>query len=147
MVGRRVTSQILIESASICVAGSISVSRSQGVRTLGRTEEETAWLITVIGSRGVGGWIYIGESDSPRSILDRTAGAALLMTTRLAAGAVKLVGTEPKVMLTRSARKAAMLAGKTTLLQEAIKLHEEPPNTPTWHANCQRLRSGQPTWG
>ena len=128
-VGCRVTSQILIESVSMCVAQSIPVSRSQGVGTLDQTDEE--WLITAIGSRGVGGWDSVGESDSPRLFSGRTAGAALLMTTRLAAGAAKLVGTEPKAMSTGLARMAAMLAGKMTPLREAIELHEEPPNTPT----------------
>jgi hypothetical protein len=38
-----------------------------------------------------------------------------------------------------------MLSGKMTSLVKAIELHEEPWLTPTWRANCQMVRSGQPT--
>jgi hypothetical protein len=46
--------------------------------------------------------------------------------TRQTAGAVDVVGIEPKRMSTGLARKSAMLSGKMTLLIEAIELHEEP---------------------
>jgi hypothetical protein len=46
--------------------------------------------------------------------------------TRQAAGAVDVVGIEPKQMSTGFARKSAMLSGKVTPLVEAIELHEEP---------------------
>jgi hypothetical protein len=46
--------------------------------------------------------------------------------TRQAAGAVDVVGIEPKQMSTRLVRKSAMLSGKVTPLIEAIELHEEP---------------------
>jgi hypothetical protein len=46
--------------------------------------------------------------------------------TRQAAGAVDVVGIEPKQMSTGLARKSAMLSGKVPPLVEAIELHEEP---------------------
>jgi hypothetical protein len=50
---------------------------------------------------------------------------ALPLITRQAAGAVDVVGIEPKQMSTGLARMSAMLSGKMTLLVEAIELHEE----------------------
>jgi hypothetical protein len=46
--------------------------------------------------------------------------------TRHAAGAVDVVGIEPKQMSTGLARRSAILSGKVTSLVEAIQLHEEP---------------------
>jgi hypothetical protein len=46
--------------------------------------------------------------------------------TRKVAGAVDVVGIEPKQMSTGLARMSAMLSGKLTLLVEAIELHKEP---------------------
>jgi hypothetical protein len=46
--------------------------------------------------------------------------------TRQAAGAVDVVGIEPKQMSTGLARKSAMFSGKMTPLVKAIDLHEEP---------------------
>ena len=46
----------------------------------------------------------------------------MLMTTELAAGAVNPAGIEPKQMSTGLARKSAMLVGKTTPVDDAIKL-------------------------
>jgi hypothetical protein len=46
--------------------------------------------------------------------------------TRQAAGAVDVVGIEPKQMSTGLARNSAMPSEKTTPLVEAIELHEEP---------------------
>jgi hypothetical protein len=48
-------------------------------------------------------------------------------------------------MSTGLARMSAMLSGKMMPLVEAIELHEEPRLAPTWRANCQMVRSGQPT--
>ena len=47
---------------------------------------------------------------------------ALSMTTELAAGAVKSAGIEPKQMSTGLVRKSAMLAWKTTPVDDAIAL-------------------------
>jgi hypothetical protein len=47
-------------------------------------------------------------------------------------------------MSTGLARMSAMLSEKMTSLVEAIELHEEPRLPPTWCANCQMVRSGQP---
>jgi hypothetical protein len=47
-------------------------------------------------------------------------------------------------MSTRLVRLSAMLSEKMTSLVEAIELHEEPLFHPTWHANCQMVRSRQP---
>jgi N-acetylmuramic acid 6-phosphate (MurNAc-6-P) etherase len=96
-----------------------------------------------IRSRGVGGWVYASRSDLT-CWLEVTA---LPSMTRQAAGAVDSVGIELKQMSTGLARKSAMLSGKMTLLGGAIELHEEPWVPPTWHANCQRFRSRQPTGG
>jgi hypothetical protein len=48
-------------------------------------------------------------------------------------------------MSTGLVRMSAMLSGKMTPLVEAIELHEEPQLPPTWRANYQMVRSGQPT--
>jgi hypothetical protein len=40
-----------------------------------------------------------------------------------------------------------MLAGKITPRAEAIRSHEELSIPPTWRANCQMVRSAQPTGG
>jgi hypothetical protein len=48
-------------------------------------------------------------------------------------------------MSTELARMSTMLSGKMTPLVEAIELHEEPRLPPTRRANCQMVRSGQPT--
>jgi hypothetical protein len=45
--------------------------------------------------------------------------------TRQVAGAVDVVGIEPKQMSTGLVRMSAMLSGKMTPLVEAIELHEE----------------------
>jgi hypothetical protein len=49
---------------------------------------------------------------------------------------------EPKKISTRLARMSAMLAGQTTP-DRATMLHNEFPITPTWRANCQRVRPGR----
>ena len=54
----------------------------------------------------------------------------------------EIVVKDPKQISTGSARKAAMLAGKTTP-DWATMLHSEFPITPTWRANCQGVRPGQ----
>jgi hypothetical protein len=59
--------------------------------------------------------------------------------TRQAARAVDFAGIEPKQMSTRLARKSTMFSGKMTPLVEALD------SSPTWHANCQMVRSRQPT--
>jgi hypothetical protein len=46
--------------------------------------------------------------------------------TRQATGVVDFAGIEPKQMSMGLARMSAMLSGKMTPLDEAIKLHEEP---------------------
>jgi hypothetical protein len=50
----------------------------------------------------------------------------LLSMTKHADGVVDVVGIEPKQMSMGLARMSAMLSRKTTLLVEAIELHEEP---------------------
>jgi hypothetical protein len=47
-------------------------------------------------------------------------------------------------MSTGLARMSSMLSGKMMSLVEAIELHEEPRLPPTWRANYQMVRSGQP---
>jgi hypothetical protein len=65
--------------------------------------------------------------------------------TRHATGVVDVTGIKPKQMSTGLVRMSAMLSGKMTPLVEAIELHEEPQLPPTWRANYQMVRSGQPT--
>jgi hypothetical protein len=48
-------------------------------------------------------------------------------------------------MSTGLARMSAMLSEKMMSLDKAIELHEEPWFPPTWDANCQMVRSRQPT--
>jgi hypothetical protein len=48
-------------------------------------------------------------------------------------------------MSTGLVRMFTMFSGKMTPLVEATELHEEPRLPPTWRANCQMVRSGQPT--
>jgi hypothetical protein len=48
-------------------------------------------------------------------------------------------------MSTGLVRMSTMLSGKMAPLVEAIELHEEPRLPHTWCANCQMVRSGQPT--
>jgi hypothetical protein len=49
----------------------------------------------------------------------------VLSMTKQAVGAMDSGNIEPKQMSTRLARKSAMLAGKMTPCDEAIKLHKE----------------------
>jgi hypothetical protein len=58
--------------------------------------------------------------------------------TRQAAGAVDVAGIEPKQMSTGLARKSAMLSGK-------VMSTKNTDSAPTWRANYQMVRSGQPT--
>jgi hypothetical protein len=48
-------------------------------------------------------------------------------------------------MSTGLARKSAMLSGKMTLLSEPSSCTKNLDSAPTWRANCQMVRSGQPT--
>jgi hypothetical protein len=59
-----------------------------------------------------------------------------------AASAVEVVVKELKQISTGSARMSAMLAGKM-MPDRAAMLHNEFLISPTWRANCQRVRPGQ----
>jgi hypothetical protein len=65
--------------------------------------------------------------------------------TRQAAGAAEVADIEPKQTSTGLARKSAMLSRKITLLVEASSCTKNLDSTPTWRANCQMVRSRQPT--
>jgi hypothetical protein len=70
---------------------------------------------------------------------------ALPSMTRQTAEAVDAAGIEPKRMSTGLARKSAMLSGKTTPLAKPSSYTKNLDSAPTWCANCQMVRSGQPT--
>jgi hypothetical protein len=69
---------------------------------------------------------------------------ALPSVTRRAAGAVDVAGIEPKQMSTGLARKSAMLSGKIHRWLKPSSCTKNLDSTPTWRANCQMVRYGQP---
>ena len=91
-------------------------------------------------SQGLGGWVSDTRSGT------ETAADAVTTFSEVAggveaAGAGEVDVKDPKQISTGSARKAAMLAGKTTP-DWATMLHSEFPIAPTWRANCQGVRPG-----
>jgi hypothetical protein len=89
----------------------------------------------------LGGWVFdflpeLGAAPQVVGAFTEAVGEVA------AASVVEVAVKEPKQISTWLARMSSMLAGKRTP-DWAAMLHSEFLISPTWHANCQRVRPGQ----
>jgi hypothetical protein len=93
----------------------------------------------------LGGWVFefwleLGAAAGVAVAFMETVGE---FTT---ASVVEVAVKEPKKISTGLVRMSAMLAGKTTP-DRVTMLHSEFPISPTWRANCHRVRPGRSARG